>query len=72
MDARHESVNPSNTKSIYIRPTEMLQSNQGRMRSCAKLSGQPDAKLMTAIQAPKTYIYPLFCVLSTITTASAN
>ena len=50
----------------------MLQSNQGRMTSCAKLSDQPDTKLMTAIQAPKTYIYPLFCVLSTITAASEN
>ena len=40
--------------------------------SCAKLSGLPDIKLKIVIQVPKTYIYPLFRVLSTTSTASEN
>ena len=34
---------------VYIRPSEMLLSNQGRMTSCAKI----------AIQIPNAYIYPI-------------
>ena len=50
------SFNPLNTKAlVYIRPSGMLLSNQGRMTSCA----------MIAIQIPKTYIYltPLPCFI---------
>ena len=39
---------PLNTKDVYIRPSEMLLSNQARMTFCAKI----------AIQVLKTYIYP--------------
>ena len=56
----------------FSRPSEMLLSNQGHMTSCVKLSGQPDIKLKIATQIPKTYMYPLFCISSTITTASEN
>ena len=38
--------------------------------SSAKLSGLLDIKFKIAIEAPKTYIYPLFRVLSTTTMAS--
>ena len=37
-----------------------------------KVKRLPDIKLKIAIQAAKTYIYPLFRVLSTTTTASEN
>ena len=47
-------------------------STQGHMTPCAKLSGLPDIKLKIGIQVLKTYIYPLFRVLSTTTTASEN
>ena len=33
--------NPLNTRGVYISSSEMLLSNQGRMMSCATLSGQP-------------------------------
>ena len=50
---------PFEHQDVYIRPSEMLPGN--RMTSCTK----------TAIQIPKTYIYPLlFRVLSTTITAS--
>ena len=42
------------------------------MTSCAKLRGLLYRKLKIAIQVPKTYIYPLFCVLSTTTLVSKN
>ena len=40
-------------------------SNQGHMTSCAKLSGLICVKLKIGIQVIKTYIYPLFRLLST-------
>ena len=39
---------------------------------CAKLSGLLYIKFKIAVQVPKTYIYPLFRALSTITMASLN
>ena len=39
---------PFEYQGVYIRPSEMLLSNQERMTFCAK----------TAVQIPKTYIYP--------------
>ena len=52
---------PFEYQGVYTRPSEMLLSNQGRMKSCAKI----------AIQIAKTYIYltPL-SVLSTSVAAS--
>ena len=47
---------------MYIHPSEMVLSSQGRMRSCATLSDQPDIKLKIAIQVPKAH---LFLVLKT-------
>ena len=46
---------PFEHQDVYIRPSEMLLSNQGRMISCAKI----------AVQIPKTYIYltPLSCFI---------
>ena len=45
---------------------------QGHITSYAKLSDILDIKLGIAIQVPKTYIYSVFRVLSTTTTASEN
>ena len=56
---------------LIILPSEIL-SNQAHMTSCAKLSSLLYIKLKIAIQVPKTYIYPLFRVLSTTTMASEN
>ena len=48
-------LQPFEYQGVYIRPSEMLLSNQGRMAFCAK----------TAIQIPKTYIYPaLSCFIN--------
>ena len=46
---------PFEHQGVYIRPSEMLLSNQGRMTSSAKIE----------IQIPKTYIYltPLSCFI---------
>ena len=46
---------PFEYQGLYIRLSEMLLSNQGRMTSCAKI----------ATQIPKTYIYltPLSCFI---------
>ena len=46
---------PFEHQSLYIRPSEMLLSNEGRMVSGAKI----------AIQIPKMYIYltPLLCFM---------
>ena len=41
-------------------------SNQGHIMSCAKSGELPDIKLKIAIQVPKTYVYSLFRVLSTL------
>ena len=56
---------------MIIPPSEIL-SNQGHMTSCAKLRGLLYRKLKIVIQVPKTYIYPLFCVLSTTALVSKN
>ena len=47
---------PFEHQGVYIRPSEMLLSNQGRMTSSAKIE----------IQIPKTYIYltPLSCFIN--------
>ena len=47
---------PFEYQGVYTHPSEMLLSNQGRMTSCAK----------TAIQIPKSYIYPtpLLCFVN--------
>ena len=63
--------NPFEYQGLIIRPSKIL-SRQGYVMSGAKLSGLPDVKLKTAIQAPKRYIYHLFRVLSTTSTASEN
>ena len=46
---------PFEHQGVYIRPSEMLLSNQGRMTSCTKI----------AIHIPNTYIYltPLSCFI---------
>ena len=58
-----------NTKIVYIRPSEMLLSNQERMTFCSMLSSQPDIKIKITIQIPKMHINPIFCVLSATATA---
>ena len=47
---------PFEYQGAYIRPSEILLSNQGQMTSCPKI----------AIQIPKTYIYPtpLYCFIN--------
>ena len=49
-------LNLFNTKEVYMSPSDMLLSNQGRITSCPKLSSQTDIKLKITIQVPKTYI----------------
>ena len=66
------NIVPLNTKDVYIPPSEMLLRTQGRITSCTKLSGLSDIKVKIEIQVSKTYIYPLFRVLSTTTAASEN
>ena len=46
---------PFEYQGVYIRPSDMPLSNQGRMTPCAKI----------AIQIPKTYIYliPYLCFI---------
>ena len=61
--------NPFEYQGLIIRPSKIV-SRQGYVMSCAKLSGLPDVKLKTAIQVPNRYIYHLFHVLSTTSTAS--
>ena len=46
--------------------------NQGTYDVLRKVKRLPDIKLKIAIQVPKMYIYLLFRVLSTNTTASEN
>ena len=47
-------------------------SNQGHIKSCAKLNDLLDIQIKIAIRVPKTYMHPLFYILSTTTTASEN
>ena len=47
-------------------------SNQEHIKSCVKLSDLLDIQIKIAIRVPKTYIHPLFCILSTTTSASEN
>ena len=50
---------PFEYQGLIIRLSEML-SNQGHMKSWAKLSSLLDIRLKIAVQIPKTYIYPSF------------
>ena len=64
--------NPFNARGLYIHPFEMQLKNQRRRTSCSMLRGQVHIKLNIAMQVPETYIYALFCVLSTTTMAFEN
>ena len=64
------SLNTKGAYMPYIRPSDMLLSNQGRITSCTKLNGQPDIKRKIVIQLPKMYLF--FRVLSTTTTTFEN
>ena len=63
-------IKPFEFQGLIILLSETLK--QPRSYDVAKLSGILDIKLKIAIQVPKTNIYTLFCVFSTITMASEN
>ena len=49
-----------------------MPSKQEHKKSCVKLNDLLDIQIKIAIRVPKTYIHPLFYILSTTITASEN